>query len=271
MFGFVTPGPGMEEPQRQRYRAHYCGLCRRLGTEYGLAGRLTLTYDMTFLAILLGALYPEAEEQGVLRCPANPLRKCGYAGTTATGYAADMNVVLAYYKYRDDWQDDRSLPAWAKSRLLAKRAERAQTAWPRQREAIARSLSLLGQMERDNELNPDLPANVFAGLMSHLFVWREDALAPLLSRMGAALGRFIYLMDASLDLRSDLRRQRYNPLTAMGSIDHTPMLTMLISECTQVFEALPLHKDRDILRNILYEGIWVIYQTKREEKEQNHE
>lgn len=39
------------------YQAYYCGLCQSLGRKYGTAARMALSYDMTFAALLLTALY----------------------------------------------------------------------------------------------------------------------------------------------------------------------------------------------------------------------
>lgn len=36
-------------------------------------------------------------------------------------------------------------------------------------------------------------------------------------------------------------------------------LTMLIGRCTQAFEVLPLVKDVEILRSVLYSGVWAKY------------
>ena len=82
------------------------------------------------------------------------------------------------------------------------------------------------------------------------------------------LGRFIYLMDAYDDLEADRRRGRYNPLRDMSLQDDyeeriLESLTLLIAESTDAFETLPLVKDMDILRNILYAGCWTRYRSSR--------
>ena len=52
MFGYVIADLGrLTEAQRLRYHSVYCGLCRALYADYGAAGALALTYDMTFLAL----------------------------------------------------------------------------------------------------------------------------------------------------------------------------------------------------------------------------
>ena len=58
MFGYVTIyKPELKIKEFYEFRAFYCGLCRQLKQEYGRAGQMTLTYDMTFLVVLLTSLY----------------------------------------------------------------------------------------------------------------------------------------------------------------------------------------------------------------------
>lgn len=70
-------------------------------------------------------------------------------------------------------------------------------------------------------------------------------------------------MDAVLDLAGDREHGRYNPLAvyAEGKTDEElhSMLTMLIGECAAVFELLPIVQDADIMRNIIYSGVWTRY------------
>lgn len=69
MFGYVIADLGrLTEAQRLRYHSVYCGLCRALYADYGAAGALALTYDMTFLTLLLAALYEPEERSGAARC-----------------------------------------------------------------------------------------------------------------------------------------------------------------------------------------------------------
>ena len=70
MFGYLVADPGLlTEEELARYRGCYCGLCRCLKERHGEAARLALTYDMTFLTLLLSSLYEPGEETGRLRCP----------------------------------------------------------------------------------------------------------------------------------------------------------------------------------------------------------
>ena len=53
MFGYVNVNRETLSPENEaRFRAYYCGLCRALRKRHGLTGTLTLSNDMTFLAMV---------------------------------------------------------------------------------------------------------------------------------------------------------------------------------------------------------------------------
>jgi hypothetical protein len=166
MFGYVVIDPKtLSKEERQQYNKYYCGLCHQLSEKYGNAGRATLTYDMTFLTILLSSLYEMEVSRDCQRCIAHPIKRQPYIMTEITEYAADMNVVLSYYQMLDDSIDDNSFAAKQKSKILEKYLSEIQEKYPEQCAAIADNLKYLGEMEAANELNPDLPANCFGELM----------------------------------------------------------------------------------------------------------
>ena len=66
-----------------------------------------LSYDMTFLIVLLtGALREPKTIAGETRCIAHPLEKHPTKINEYTDYAASMNLILSYYKCKDDWTDE---------------------------------------------------------------------------------------------------------------------------------------------------------------------
>ena len=120
MFGYLVAAPGeLTEEQYMRYRACYCGLCRCIRERHGQAARLSLTYDMTFLTLLLSSLYEPEERGGEDTCLAHPRRARAWWRNEITDYGADLNVALAYLKCLDDWEDDGNPAALAESRLFA--------------------------------------------------------------------------------------------------------------------------------------------------------
>lgn len=264
MFGYVVADQAHLQPEElTRYRSAYCGLCRAIGARHGQAARLTLTYDMTFLTLLLDSLYEPEKRSGTGRCVSHLIRPRAWHQSSFTDYAADLNVALAYYNCLDDWQDDKSLPKLAAAKALEGAYRQVAQQWPEQCQAIAACLTRLSQLEQANSPHLDQACQCFGDLMAALFSVRPGYWTPTLQELGRNLGQFIYLMDAALDREQDAKKGRYNPIAAFeqahGSFDVLQALTMLIGDCTLAFERLPLEQDLGLLRNILYSGVWTRY------------
>lgn len=265
MFGYITADASLlSEEEIRRYSGCYCGLCRKLSDDYGFSGRMTLTYDMTFLVLVLSSLYEPEDQSGAARCPVHPIRKRLWWQNRFTQYAADLNLLLAWWNCMDNWEDDKSLPSRAFAGLLQKDFRALEQKYPRQALAIRENLKELHRYEDGPEVSADAAAACFGRLMGELFVWKEDDhFAPVLRAMGNGLGQFIYIMDACLDYHSDEKHHRPNPLRALGG-QRTPegdydLLTMLLGDATRAFEQLPLEQDLPLMRNILYAGVWQKY------------
>ena len=266
MFGYIIANQKLlSEEQKARYKGCYCGLCRALRDRHGFFGRLALTYDMTFLVLVLSAMYEPEEDRRMETCVAHPFRRHFCWVSRYTDYAADMNVALAYHNCRDDFEDDGSvLPFW-EAEFLAKQYQAVAARYPRQCGAIERCMAQLSDIERANAQTPDDAARCFGRLMGELFV-TDDAFSERLRPFGEALGCFIYLLDAVIDLPEDRRHGRYNPLLALqdagyGAADFHTILTMQLGACADAFERLPLIQDAELLRNILYSGVWQRYEA----------
>ena len=266
MFGYITAAPELlSEEARSRYGACYCGLCRRLQKRQGLFGRMTLSYDMTFLVLVLSSLYEPEEKTGTARCPVHPIHKRPYFYNKFTDYGADLNLMLAYYDCMDDWEDEKSLSRLLLAKILKGRFSRLAPKYPRQAKVMEESLRALHRYENGPEVSADRAAEVFGTLMGELFVPEEqDHWAPALRAMGQGLGRFIYIMDACIDYHRDEKHGRPNPLRSVTAGERSreedmDLLTMLLSDATRAFEYLPLERDLDIMRNILYSGVWQQY------------
>ncbi len=261
MFGYVVANLDRLTPaQKERYRAVYCGLCRALRDRYGQSCRLTLSYDMAFLVLLLSSLdRTELAEEKAFRCPLHPASRRRAFVNRHTRYAADLNLLLAYFQRMDDWEDERKITALAQAKALGKGAATARERHPDVAEAIDADLAELHRMEREGETNPDLPAAAFGHLLGAVFAVKGHPQADSLRVFGNRLGRFVYLMDAAVDLKKDVRREKYNPLVAVDSSRHEGILQALMAECVKSFDALPILRDRELMENILYSGVWTRY------------
>jgi hypothetical protein len=222
---------------------------------------------MAFLALLHMSLYEPEETAGSRACMLHPIKPRSWVDNEYIRYAADMNVVLAYYNAHDDAQDDHSLTARVAMKILGTQLQAIEQRYPRQCSAIHSCLEQLHTLEQAGCANPDQPAACFGALMAELLVYREDLWAPALRQMGSALGRFIYLVDAAVDYRRDRRKNHYNPFLAMETGEDwnkwEQYLVLAMARCTQAYEKLPLVQDKDLLDRILYSGVWVEFKRRQ--------
>ena len=280
MFGYIAPDQSvLTEAQRRRYRSFYCGVCHSLRDRHGQAGRLSLSHDMTFLAILLSSLYEPDHGFSFSRCAFHPLKAHGFCSSPLVDYAADMNALLFHYKCVDQRMDDRSILGKAGEILFRKKADKVSRLRPVQTAAVGKALAELWEEERRPSPNPDRLCNLSGAMLGAVFVpMPEDPWSGVLRSVGESLGRFVYWMDAWEDQDDDLKKHRFNPLSAYrGREDYEDFcrdtLELLIAEAADNFEILPLENDLDLLRNILYYGVWLRYMMKNKSangKEDGH-
>ena len=268
MFGYIAINKAeMKFKDYDTYQSYYCGLCQCLKEQFGRRGQMTLTYDMTFLILLLTGLYEPEEKVETVNCIVHPLQKHLSRSNEFTEYAADVNIILSYYKCKDDWDDDRKKKSYIACKLLKSRVDLIRKKYPGKVELISSKLAELSAMEREHSQNIDVMAGLFGDIMAECFVCRQDEWEGTLRRMGFFFGKFIYLMDAYEDVEEDIKTDSFNPLKEAWQ-SHSQevfaenckaLLTMMMAECSREFEKLPILRHADILRNILYSGVWCRY------------
>ena len=96
--------------------------------------------------------------------------------------------------------------------------------------------------------------------------------APLY-RLGSHLGKFSYLLDAYDDLARDEKKVAYNPLRTLSrqpgyEEEMREIFELLLARCARSVERLPCVEDADLLRNILYSGVWLKYNCKQTKEAQ---
>jgi hypothetical protein len=274
MFGYIVCNKQhLANEEKERYQSVYCGLCKTLEKKFGQTSRLSLNYDMTFLILFLSSLYEPEEEKKEFRCAVHPRHKKVASINSYTDYAADMTVALAYYKCLDDWQDEHKHLQHKYASKIEGSYQEVKERCPRQCGAIENGVRKLNRIEQSAASIPDEAINCFGKLMAELFVVEEDFWSSSLRNFGYHLGRFIYLMDATMDYEKDKKKGNYNPLNSMNKkpADMEEILFMTIGDATREFEKLPLIQDEHLLRNILYGGVWQQYYARMGRKEQSHD
>lgn len=172
MFGYiVVHKPELKVREYETYRASYCGLCHSLKKQSGRIGQLTLSFDMTFLALLLTGLYEPETVTKSARCIAHPVEKHFYRENRYFDYAADMNALLTYYKCLDDWQDERKLTACLFGQALKGNVKKLAESNERQSRYLRDNLAALSAYEKEKQYDIDKTAGFFGAIMAELFVY----------------------------------------------------------------------------------------------------
>ncbi len=265
MFGYVNIYKDeLKIKEYNVFRAYYCGLCRCIGKR-SQAARLALSYDMTFLAILLSSLSPCQSKMKPLSCAAHPFQKrANIVEDEALEYAADMSVLLDYLKLADDARDDRSIKAYIGMFFLRRSIKKLAKKYPRENDGIISQLNRLSGLESSRCGSTDETADCFAKILEILFTpsfVAEESTRRTLAWLGYNIGRWIYIIDAFADYEKDLKKKSYNPFICSGeNIEDVTRqlqstLTYTLSAAASAYELLDIKKNDAILRNIIYIGL----------------
>jgi len=243
------------------YRAYYCGLCKMLGKRHNQLVRLSLNYDFTFLAVLLDAINPAEHQFTMSGCVKKLGKKKIISSANGLDFAADMNVILAYYKLKDDIADNGSVKARVGVLPFAFRAKKLKKTYPALCKTISDSLKRLSFLEELNCDTVDKAAHEFACVMQAIFKEKEEAL----TEFGYHLGRFIYIIDAYDDMDKDYRNKAYNPAVLQFNYrgEYTPeiresvrlSLYNSLAKIGEIYSSVKILKNKEILDNIIYLGI----------------
>lgn len=265
MFGYVTINRReLKVRELETYESYYCGLCRELRKRHGISGALALNFDMTFLGMLLSSLYEDKETEVNSRCLIHHGPSGKAVMTDSLAYAADMNYMIAYYAHADNWSDEHRLASLNMLHIMKKKYKMLSEQYPRQHRALLTYVKKLHALEKANEPDVEAAAALTGECMAQIYVREHDIWEQNLSQMGYQMGKFIYLMDAYDDVEKDMKSGNYNPLKLIyGSEDFEKKteeyLKLIMSRCCRAFETLPIIENAEIMRNILYAGVWARY------------
>ncbi len=279
MLGYIKPDkPDLKIREFEIYGGYYCGICKSIGRRYGQFPRLALSYDSVFLAILIGGIQDEKETIKQERCIVHPLKKRTIVSNSeAIDYAADVLLLLAYYKLKDDYQDDKSIKA-AIGLLFSKGSIRKlRSKLPSQCDYVKRKLDELSMMESNQCDSIDQAAEPFAKIMEELLAFpgwvsfQEEKVVSLYRRIGYHLGKWIYLIDAYDDIEDNIKDHGFNPLLLQFEFEQKKEtaqifkerikeriemnLILYLAEIAKACDQLDLKKNQGLIENIIYFGL----------------
>ncbi len=280
MLGYVKPDkPDLKIKEFEIYSGYYCGICKSIAKRYGQFPRLALNYDSVFLAILIAAIDPVMEHIEIDRCIVHPAKKRTIIyDNSAIDYAADILLLLAYYKLKDDYQDDRSLKAALGAALMRGTFRKLTETAPEKCAYVKDQLSELTRLEGEKCPSIDRSAEPFAKLMEEVFDYpgwnREEnggELSQIFRRIGYHLGKWIYLIDAYDDIEENLKKNSFNPLIIQFEYDPKTETTdgfkerirervetnlvLYLAEIAKSCSHLKFEKNQGLIENILYFGL----------------
>ena len=268
MFGYVRINK-MDLTFREfdYYKGYYCGLCKYLKENHGEVSRLSLNYDITFLIVILTALYKLDSDITYERCIANPLKKKMRIVNEITEYAASMNILLSYYKLEDNLYDDNGIKDKLAYELYKGKLKKAYEKYPQKAEYIKQQLGNLRELEKQESKSIDKVSNIFGNLMGEIFVYKKDEYEQNLRNIGFNLGIYIYILDAYEDLEEDNKKGRYNPFIdyidkkeeLKNKVDR--LISMSLGMATKNIEQLNLEFNKSIIDNIIYSGVYLRYKS----------
>lgn len=288
MLGYVTiEKQEMKIREYEVYRGYYCGVCKSIGRRYGQVPRLALSYDAAFLALVLAGLSETPDHISMEHCIIHPVKKNTAIRNEAIDYAADVMLILTWFKLQDDAKDENKASAKALLPLmkpLYKKIERKRRPLC---DEIAGLLNQMGRLEKEKCANLDQVSDTFAKILEAVFVAgaasKTENTRRILGRLGYHLGKWIYLMDAWDDLSDNIKTGSYNPLLYRyafagtskekpdGDINHqteTPdefkkkiesfvewHLLVCCGEMGKALDLLEIQKNSSIIENIVYMGL----------------
>lgn len=292
MLGYVMiDKPELKVREYEVYTGYYCGVCKSIGKRYGQLPRMALSYDAAFLAIMLASLdeMPDAPVQE--HCIGHHIKKKTIIRNAAIDYAADVMLILAWYKLLDDARDEGKFYAKATMTALRGIFKKLCKAHPALCKGVEAHLASLSALEQEKCESLDMAAEAFAKIMEVIFtegikaIYRSDPAtagnhsAPHIlpeasetfASIGYHLGKWIYLIDAVDDIEENLESGAYNPLFYRFSYDGAAETAdqfraridsdlrfnlfhylAVISNCAN---SLDIKKNQGIIENVIYFGL----------------
>ena len=269
LFGYVKCyTPELRLREYEYYRGVYCGLCKSMGRCTGCVSRLTLSYDLVFLALARMALTGENPKIEAGRCLLHPFkRRPVCVSCCSIDYAVYAAAVLEYYTLDDDLHDTHGA---GKTKLIVLKpvishvkrlAEKSYGKMEDLDSAVSAKLIRIRELERKDNVTADELADLSGEILADVFECGLSGSAARISReIGYHVGRWVYLIDAVDDYNRDIRRGEFSPFRNTGLPSDEAICAALTSEMAATETAVGLLPDdcgaeiSELIKNILYLG-----------------
>jgi hypothetical protein len=262
MFGYIRPLEcELKVREQAEYRAHYCGVCKAIGRRYGQPERLALSYECAFLAAFLTALTGGAGYSRGNCAPRCYRGKRPIANPSPAGaYAADVNVLLAWYQKADDALDEKRVSTAAVRAALRRAYRKAARRHPELDAKLSASMDYLHEIENKKIASTDEPSDAFGRFLSAVILHAPgvpETEEQACGWMFYNLGKWVYLADAWDDRAKDEKRGNYNPflLNGMSAGDAEFLMNITLSETQKAFDLLTFTEPGGLIENVVRLGL----------------
>lgn len=216
MFGYIKPNePYLYKKDDVLYNALYCSTCKCLGKNCGQRARLTLTYDVTFLSLIIHNIKGVDVNIKKSHCVTHFFRKRPMAKIDEIGlFCADVNVILSYNKILDDITDINK--GKLKKILLKKAYKKACKRNPNIDVIVKEEYKKLRRLENENCSSLDIVCDPFANMLKKISISAlQEKSTPSTENLFYQIGKWIYLIDALDDIEKDVKNNNYNPFVVI--------------------------------------------------------
>lgn len=248
------------------YKAMYCGLCKGISKSCGQRARMGLTYDVTFLSVLLHNILGvdiKIEKQG---CVGHVKKRSIALTDELTEELGALNTILVYYKLTDDIADGGK--GRGKRILFKKGFKRAKRKYPALVKLVGDYMTEQEKTEKSGATSPEMAADPSACMMqalSEYFLKEKSSTAT--RSLFYEFGKWVYLIDALDDYDKDKKKKEYNPFVlTYGCDSRKELMEQRGEEISFLFdtsfyamreslEQIPFSFNRDLSDNVILRGL----------------
>ena len=269
MFGYVQADtPYLFIKDEILYKAMYCGLCKGIAEVCGHSARMGLSYDVTFLSVILHNLAGADVKIEKSHCLTHCIRSRQMAEVDElTRKLGALNTALVYFKYTDDIADGDK--GRAKRMWFKKGYKRVKEKYPEIEKIVRENLANQQKLEAEKVDSIDRASDCTATMLAQFsnYALGEKANGHTWKLL-YSVGKWIYLIDALDDYDKDIKKGAYNPFVlAYGAKCKTELMQgehadevryafhAIFYDIRECLANVQFHFNRDLSDNILLRGL----------------
>ncbi len=269
MFGYVRADtPYLYIKDETLYRAMYCGVCKGIAQTCGHAARMGLSYDITFLSVLMHNILGEDVKIEKQHCMTHCVKARQRAEVDElTRRLGVLNTVLVYFKYTDDIADGDK--GRGKRLFFKKGFKKAEKSYPEIVKIVRENMARQEQIEHAKTERVDMAADATANMLAEFSDYALGEKGTQYTRnLFYAVGKWIYLIDALDDYDKDVKKESYNPfrfayrascqkelLEGEHGEEVRFIFQSLFLDIQENLREIPLKFNHDLTDNILLRGL----------------